>query len=42
MTVTEFGAQATECNALVATSIDVPGFWEMVIAAWAALPAART
>ncbi len=42
MTVTEFGAQATECNALVATSIDVPGFWEMVIAAWAALPVART
>jgi purine nucleosidase len=42
MTVTEFGAQATECNALVATSIDVPRFWETVIAAWAALPAART
>ena len=41
MTVTEFGAQAGECNALVVTSIEVPGFWDAVIAAWARVPAAQ-
>jgi purine nucleosidase len=41
MTVTEFRAQARDRNALVATSIDVPAFWDAVIAAWASLPAAQ-
>jgi purine nucleosidase len=41
MTVTEFGAPAGERNALVATSIEVPGFWEAVIAAWARVPPAQ-
>jgi purine nucleosidase len=41
MTVTDFGARAGEGNALVATSVDVPGFWDMVIAAWARVPAAQ-
>jgi len=41
MTVTEFGAPAGEHNALVVTSIEVPGFWDAVIAAWARVPAAR-
>ena len=38
MTVTEFGAPAGEHNALVVTSIEVPGFWDAVIAAWARVP----
>jgi inosine-uridine nucleoside N-ribohydrolase len=41
MTVTRFGAGAAERNALVATSIDVPAFWDTVIAAWACVPAAQ-
>jgi purine nucleosidase len=41
MTVTDFRARAGEGNALVATSVDVPGFWDMVIAAWARVPAAQ-
>jgi purine nucleosidase len=41
MTVTDFWPQPGACNALVATSIDVPGFWDTVIAAWALAPAAR-
>ena len=41
MTVTEFRAQAGDRNALVATSIEVPGFWDTVIAAWARVPAAQ-
>jgi len=41
MTVTEFGAPAGERNALVATSIEVPGFWDAVIAAWARVPPAQ-
>jgi inosine-uridine nucleoside N-ribohydrolase len=41
MTVMDFRAPAGECNALVATSIDVPGFWDVAIAAWARVPAAR-
>ena len=41
MTVTKFGAPAGERNALVATSIEVPGFWEAVIAAWARVPPAQ-
>jgi purine nucleosidase len=41
MTVTEFGAPAGDRNALVATSIEVRGFWDTVIAAWARVPAAQ-
>ena len=41
MTVTEFGAHAGEHNALVATSIEVRGFWDAVIAAWARVPPAQ-
>jgi purine nucleosidase len=41
MTVTYFGAQAGDRNALVATSIEVPAFWDAVIAAWARVPAAQ-
>jgi inosine-uridine nucleoside N-ribohydrolase len=41
MTVTDFGARAGDRNALVATSIEVPGFWDTVIAAWARVPAAQ-
>jgi purine nucleosidase len=42
MTVTEFGAAAVEHNALVVTSIEVPGFWDAAIAAWARVPAAQS
>jgi purine nucleosidase len=35
MTVTDFGAAPGACNALVATEIDVPGFWELVLSAYA-------
>jgi purine nucleosidase len=31
MTVTDFRASAAECNALVATTIDVPAFWDAVL-----------
>jgi len=41
MTVTQFRAPAGERNALVATSIEVPGFWDAVIAAWARVPTAQ-
>jgi len=41
MTVTKFGAGAGDRNALVATSIEVPAFWDAVIAAWARVPAAQ-
>jgi len=41
MTVTTFRAGAAQCNALVATSIEVPAFWDAVIAAWARVPAAQ-
>lgn len=41
MTVTDFRAPAPACNALVATTIDVAGFWDEVIAAYRRVPAAR-
>ena len=41
LTVTTFRAGAAQCNALVATSIEVPAFWDAVIAAWARVPAAQ-
>jgi purine nucleosidase len=34
MTVTDFRAPAGACNALVATTIDVPAFWDSAAAAW--------
>ena len=41
MTVTDFRAPAQARNALVATSVDAARFWELVIAAWARIPAAQ-
>ena len=41
MTVTDFQASPQRCNAQVAMSIDVPRFWDTVIAAWSRLPAAQ-
>ena len=35
MTVTDFRAPRTTCNALVATTIDVPAFWDSVIGTYA-------
>ncbi len=35
MTVTDFEAPAQRCNALVAMSIDVAGFWELVLDSYA-------
>jgi len=34
MTVTDFAAPASEHNALVAMSVEVAGFWELVLGAW--------
>ena len=34
MTVTDFAAPAAQCNALVATSIDVGGFWDLVLGSY--------
>jgi purine nucleosidase len=34
MTVTDFRASPHECNALVATTVDVPAFWDSVLAAY--------
>jgi purine nucleosidase len=42
MTVTDFQAPAPACNALVATTVDADRFWDTVIAAWAAIPAAQS
>jgi purine nucleosidase len=33
MTVTDFGAAAGAHNALVAMSVDAPGFWDLVLGA---------
>ena len=40
MTVTDFAAVTDTRNALVAMSIDVPAFWNLVLASYARLPAA--
>jgi len=42
MTVTDFTADEPECNALVAMSVDVPGFWDLVLAAYAQVSPARS
>jgi len=34
MTVTDFAAAASAHNALVAMSVEVAGFWELVLGAW--------
>jgi purine nucleosidase len=39
MTVTDFGSAPEGRNALVATSIDVPAFWESVYDAYARITA---
>jgi len=41
MTVTDFTAGAGARNALVAMSVDVPAFWDLVLGAYARVPAAR-
>jgi purine nucleosidase len=41
MTVTDFRAGPAECNALVATTIDVPAFWDSVLDAYARIGTAR-
>ena len=40
MTVTDFSAPVTEHNALVATSVDVAGFWDLVLDAYGLAAAA--
>jgi purine nucleosidase len=40
MTVTDFSAPGTEHNALVATSVDVAGFWDLVLDAYGRAAAA--
>jgi purine nucleosidase len=40
MTVTDFAAQEYAYNALVAMSIDVPAFWDVVLGAYQRIPAA--
>jgi purine nucleosidase len=40
MTVTDFAAPEAERNALVAMSVDVPAFWDLVLDAYARTPAA--
>ena len=42
MTVTDFAAPADEHNALVAMSVDVRGFWDLVLGAWQRAGAAMT
>jgi inosine-uridine nucleoside N-ribohydrolase len=39
MTVTDFTAPEDERNALVAMSVDAPGFWDLVLDAYARTPA---
>ena len=41
MTVTDFAAAPGTHNALVAMSIDVPAFWDVVLSSYARIPAAR-
>jgi inosine-uridine nucleoside N-ribohydrolase len=40
MTVTDFTAAEDTRNALVAMSVDVPAFWDLVLSAYARIPAA--
>lgn len=40
MTVTDFRSRPQDCNAMVAMEIDVPGFWDLVLMAYARAAAA--
>jgi purine nucleosidase len=40
MTVTDFSADPAARNALVAMTVDVPAFWDLVLDAYSRLPAA--
>jgi purine nucleosidase len=40
MTVTDFSARGPRCNALVATTIDVPAFWDSVLDAYSRVASA--
>ncbi len=40
MTVTDFAGPAESRNALVAMTVDVPAFWDLVLSAYAKVPAA--
>lgn len=40
MTVTDFAAPASSQNALVAMTLDVPSFWDLVLGAYRTIPAA--
>ncbi len=40
MTVTDFSGPAEARNALVAMTVDVPAFWDLVLSAYARIPAA--
>ncbi len=40
MTVTDFAAGPAARNALVAMTVDVPAFWDLVLGAFATIPAA--
>jgi purine nucleosidase len=40
MTVTDFSGPADGRNALVAMTVDVPAFWDLVLSAYATIPAA--
>jgi len=42
MTVTDFAAPPGEHNALVAMSVEVTGFWDLVLGAWQRAGAAMT
>jgi purine nucleosidase len=42
MTVTDFAAPVSEHNALVAMSVEVAGFWDLVLGAWQQAAAAMT
>jgi purine nucleosidase len=40
MTVTDFPGPSGSRNALVAMTVDVPAFWDLVLSAYAKIPAA--
>ena len=40
MTVTDFSGPAEARNALVAMTVDEPAFWDLVLSAYARIPAA--
>jgi hypothetical protein len=42
MTVTDFAAPTSAHNALVAMSVEVAGFWDLVLGAWQRVSAVMT